>query len=350
MKTSAFTLIDLPVVVTLYCRCLVKNLYNRCGMQFIGGGALAGNTMNTEKTGGAENGLYCPITKSAAFLEKRWGSGGREKTLFPGKEVFRFPQLRPLHFDRTAGCDCDPRHPRLDAHAGFAEGAGDGEKDIVSCQFERDWLVMAYAHDNKDIIVPVVVNDETRLIRRIEGIEDTPWTYFILPYMRVNYDQVTIREDNPNYIVIPSNSMTKMLFYPSTISRNSYLGRGSYGMLRYCIGGIRYSKKQSYMQRTPAKFSLIRMASGKAMIMDSACNANDPDIITGVDSTSEGNSGSFQVYNSGKNGLGETEPPPLNVSAGFEVGYHCKEGKNGIRAFDWEQYYNFADKVFRHPK
>ena len=72
-------------------------------------------------------------------------------------------------------------------------------------------------------------------------------------------------------------------------------------MLRYCIGGIRYSKNQSYMQRTPAKFSAIRMASGKAMIMDSAYNANDPDIISGVDSTSEGSEGSFQVYNSGKN-------------------------------------------------
>ena len=73
-------------------------------------------------------------------------------------------------------------------------------------------------------------------------------------------------------------------------------------MLRYCIGGIRYNKTQAvYVQRTPAKFSSIRMASGKAMIMDSAYNANDPDIISGVDSTSERSDGSFQVYNSGKN-------------------------------------------------
>ena len=91
-------------------------------------------------------------------------------------------------------------------------------------------FVMAYAHNNKDIIVPVVVNDETRLIRRIEGIEDTPWTYFILPYMRVNYDQVTIREDNPNYIVIPSNSMTKMLFLSVNDFQKFISGQG---ILRY---------------------------------------------------------------------------------------------------------------------
>ena len=56
----------------------------------------------------------------------------------------------------------------------------------------------------------------------------------------------------------------------------------------------------------------------------------------------------WELY--GKTGLGEAEQPPLNVSTGVEVGYHCKEGKHGIRAFDWEQYYNFADKVFRRTR
>ena len=42
-----FTLIELLVVIAQYCRNHVKVLYNRIGMQGAGGGALAGNTMNT---------------------------------------------------------------------------------------------------------------------------------------------------------------------------------------------------------------------------------------------------------------------------------------------------------------
>ena len=50
MKKS-FTLIELLVVIAQYCRNHVKVLYNRIGMQGAGGGALAGNTMNTMNTG-----------------------------------------------------------------------------------------------------------------------------------------------------------------------------------------------------------------------------------------------------------------------------------------------------------
>ena len=38
-----------------------------------------------------------------AFLEKGWGHGGREKPLFPGKEVFPFPrQLSPVAAESAA--------------------------------------------------------------------------------------------------------------------------------------------------------------------------------------------------------------------------------------------------------
>ena len=45
---APFTLIELPVLTAQYCRNHVKVLYNRIGMQGAGGGALAGNTMNTD--------------------------------------------------------------------------------------------------------------------------------------------------------------------------------------------------------------------------------------------------------------------------------------------------------------
>jgi hypothetical protein len=51
----------------------------------------------------------------------------------------------------------------------------------------------------------------------------------------------------------------------------------------------------------------------------------------------------------GKKGLNTTVRPPLDTHIGEEIGYHCKTGKHGITTCDWEQYYNFADKIFGSP-
>ena len=162
-------------------------------------------------------------------------------------------------------------------------------------------FVLNYAQDNNDIIVPVSISDETRLIRRIEGIEGTPWTYFIMPYTGVNYDKISIREDKPNYTTFPDNTLTRMLNCPSTAKKINYLGMVSYGMLRMCMGGIRYNtSKAIYKQRTPAKFSAIKTASGKAMIFDSSYNANKDGLGGVPDTTSERTDGSHLVYNDGK--------------------------------------------------
>ena len=49
----------------------------------------------------------------------------------------------------------------------------------------------------------------------------------------------------------------------------------------------------------------------------------------------------------GKKGLNTTERPPVDTPIGEEISYHCKTGKHCITTYDWEQYYNFADKIFK---
>lgn len=162
-------------------------------------------------------------------------------------------------------------------------------------------FVLNYAQDNNDIIVPYAITDETRLIRRIEGVAGTTWTYFIMPYTGVNYDKITIKEDKPNYTTFPDNNLTRMLNCPSMNKKINYLGMVTYGMLRVCMGGVRYNTSQAvYKQRTPAKFSAIRTASGKAMIMDSSFNANKDGLGGSPDMTSERTDGSSLLYNDGK--------------------------------------------------
>ena len=84
-KRTHFTLIELLVVIAQYCRCLVKNLYNRCGMLFFGGGAWAGNTMNTvntKKTG-------APLKTACIAQSQNLPLFLKEKGSARGKEVFR---------------------------------------------------------------------------------------------------------------------------------------------------------------------------------------------------------------------------------------------------------------------
>ena len=49
----------------------------------------------------------------------------------------------------------------------------------------------------------------------------------------------------------------------------------------------------------------------------------------------------------GKSGLNVQERPPVDTPVGAEIGYHCKTGKHSITTCDWENYYNFADKIFK---
>jgi hypothetical protein len=59
----------------------------------------------------------------------------------------------------------------------------------------------------------------------------------------------------------------------------------------------------------------------------------------------------FIASNARKNeikGLNVEEQPDVDTPIGEEIGYHCKTGKHGITPYDWEQYYNFADKIFKN--
>lgn len=45
-------------------------------------------------------------------------------------------------------------------------------------------------------------------------------------------------------------------------------------------------------------------------------------------------------------GLDVSEPPLVDTTIGGMVRYHVKTGNHSITAYDWQQYYDFADKVF----
>lgn len=55
----------------------------------------------------------------------------------------------------------------------------------------------------------------------------------------------------------------------------------------------------------------------------------------------------------GKRGLDATEMPPLNqpvMSKASAIGFHYRTGKHEVAAFDWEQYFKFADMhLMLHP-
>lgn len=51
----------------------------------------------------------------------------------------------------------------------------------------------------------------------------------------------------------------------------------------------------------------------------------------------------------GKTGLGTEEWPRPGVTIGEAVGYHIREGRHDITAFDWKLYLDFADRHFPTP-
>ncbi len=53
----------------------------------------------------------------------------------------------------------------------------------------------------------------------------------------------------------------------------------------------------------------------------------------------------YKLY--GLAGIGASEPPPLNQSAGQSIGYHVRAGKHALTDFDWLKYLDFADKHLR---
>ena len=52
----------------------------------------------------------------------------------------------------------------------------------------------------------------------------------------------------------------------------------------------------------------------------------------------------------GKKGLGVDAPPAADISVGDSIGYHARTGEHNILLFDWEQYMDFADRHWGHPK
>ncbi|KAA5548425.1 glucuronyl esterase domain-containing protein [Adhaeribacter rhizoryzae] len=53
----------------------------------------------------------------------------------------------------------------------------------------------------------------------------------------------------------------------------------------------------------------------------------------------------YQLYQ--KKGLGVTEMPPVEKPVGETIGYHIRNGKHDINAYDWQQHIAFAQKHFK---
>ena len=49
----------------------------------------------------------------------------------------------------------------------------------------------------------------------------------------------------------------------------------------------------------------------------------------------------------GLKGLETMEMPPVDTPVGNRVRYHVKTGVHSITPYDWEQFYNFADELFK---
>ena len=49
----------------------------------------------------------------------------------------------------------------------------------------------------------------------------------------------------------------------------------------------------------------------------------------------------------GKSGLDDAKMPPPDQTIGGDVSYHIRTGKHGILPWDWQQYYDFADRAFK---
>lgn len=52
----------------------------------------------------------------------------------------------------------------------------------------------------------------------------------------------------------------------------------------------------------------------------------------------------------GAQGLGTEVMPSANRSIGHTMGYHLRDGKHDITAFDWDCYLDFSDKYLKEPK
>ena len=52
----------------------------------------------------------------------------------------------------------------------------------------------------------------------------------------------------------------------------------------------------------------------------------------------------------GFRGLESPDQPPENTVCGDGVRYHVKTGGHSMTLWDWEQYFDTADKVFNHHR
>ncbi|MDZ4818899.1 MAG: acetylxylan esterase [Planctomycetota bacterium] len=56
----------------------------------------------------------------------------------------------------------------------------------------------------------------------------------------------------------------------------------------------------------------------------------------------------YQLF--GKTGLGTSEMPAPDHPVGKTVGYHLRTGNHDVKAYDWDQYLDFADRNLGKPK
>lgn len=162
----------------------------------------------------------------------------------------------------------------------------------------KSWVtaVLLYSMEHEDFMLPAIINERTRANRRFEGITNTPWSWYVLPFTGAVAD-LALREDSPGFTKVPLSLSGGIGICPSINGKpRTYLQELSYGMMYYHIGGVSIGTVSK--RNMPSFLHQLLRPSGKIMLMDSAYGVPNR---WGDDSGSS-SYGLPSIYNEGKNG------------------------------------------------